>query len=61
MAASALCLTCRPIDFSHLGIMAPPAAPAAPAHCYGYGDRAPTPGVLGGFRCSCSCRPDAKR
>jgi hypothetical protein len=48
MAASGLCLVCEP-EHEWNGI------PMKPTHCGGSNDRT-TPGLLGGFICSCPCR-----
>jgi hypothetical protein len=49
MVASHLCSLCRPVA------LLPGMEGEEPWHCYGRSDHV-TPGVLGGYRCSCECR-----
>ena len=55
MAFFGLCLLCSPIDPAMFTLPGNEPVEVPVAHCYGTGDRL-TPGVIGGFVCSCPCR-----
>jgi hypothetical protein len=50
VVASFVCALCRPVRLPGVVLA------SEPSHCFGRSDHV-VPGVLGGYRCSCKCRP----